>query len=202
MARTMALRGVAFAWIVSAVALGCIILPATSLSRDRTVIGLDDPVLTERPEQQQRFVAIVEKAQRKAAGVENDMQLGGLLAERSRALCELFAGERVAHNWTGVITYIGANEDGYGVVEMWMFPDITLVTWNNAVSDAVDNTLIPPSEDSFRALAQMSPGQRVVVSGGLIRDRKTCFKNKNFYLDSKIQAPEYLFQFVKVEPLE
>ena len=150
------------------------------------------------PLEEQKFVDIVQKAQKDASKASNDMAKGGILAIRSKNLKEL---ETSVQNWFGRVVKIGSNSDGKGVLSIEVASDVTICTWNNALSDIGDKTLIEPGSDLFNTAAALRKGQKVKFSGSFISDDETGFSEQSLSLDGKIKDPEFTFKFSSIEGL-
>ena len=95
-------------------------------------------------DEQKEFIEIVEQATSVIRDAETELQESVALRKRDDDLCALL-GDRTAMNWTGKITEVGANGEGKAHVEIELADNIRVKTWNNALSDIGDNTLISPS---------------------------------------------------------
>ncbi len=156
------------------------------------------PAASAMPDDQRLVIAAVVAAQQAAEAASNDMQKGAALALRNKAICAALKGLKVK-NWTGTVYSVGANGDGKGVLEIEIGPDTYVKTWNNALSDSFDNTLIEPSSQVFAAASQLSKGQSVVFSGTFLKplsaDSGECVNESSMTLSGKIREPEFIFRF-------
>ena len=157
-------------------------------------------VVSNRPAQQTEFIKIVQEGQTAAKGAENDMQRGGHLATRSKALCSLLQNKKVA-NWTGWVASIDSNSDGKGVLEIKVAKDVHLETWNNAISDLMAETLLEPGTPLFNAASALKKRQEVKFSGEFLADDTHCLDEQSMSLNGKISDPEFTFRFSEVSPL-
>lgn len=82
-------------------------------------------------------------------------------------------------NWTGKIVEIGANNDGLAHVTIEIAEGLKVQTWNNAFSDSMDNTLIPPSAPFFGTLTSLSEGALVNFSADSVASDASCLKGTN-----------------------
>ena len=157
-------------------------------------------VVSNRSAQQADFIKIVQEGQTAAKAAENDMQRGGHLATRGKALCSLLQSKKVA-NWTGWVDTVDSNSDGKGVLAIKVAKDIHLETWNNALSDIMDETLLEPGSPIFNAASALKKRQEVKFSGEFITDETHCLGEQSLSLDGKISDPEFTFRFSEVSPL-
>jgi hypothetical protein len=157
-------------------------------------------VVSNRGAQQADFIKIVQEGQTAAKGAENDMQRGGHLATRGKALCSLLQSKKV-ENWTGWVDIVDSNSDGKGVFAIKVARDIHLSTWNNSFSDIGAETLLEPGSPVFSAASTLNKRQEVKFSGEFITDETHCLDEQSLSLDGKVSDPEFTFRFSEVSPL-
>lgn len=155
---------------------------------------------TPLPPEQARFVQIVEDARSKYRSEQGDFRKGATRPERSRLLCNTKTGT-VITDWVGTIATLTTNGDGKGVVAVQISAHVTLTTWNNAVSDIGDKTLVEPTSPVFRQLGELRRDDRVKVSGRLISSDTDCYREGSTTMSGSMTDPEYLMQFRKIEKL-
>jgi hypothetical protein len=68
----------------------------------------DSPVL---PASESSFIGIVSKAQTDSRRTENDMQKGGIKAQRDKSICSTLGPVQV-QDWIGTVKTIDSNSDG------------------------------------------------------------------------------------------
>jgi hypothetical protein len=152
------------------------------------------------PDDQKTFVEIVVGAQSKARAADNDMQRGGIKADRDKALCAAVQ-QMPVKNWVGTLENISANSDGLGVLSVEIAKDVFVKTWNNALSDLIDKTLIQPGTPLFNTASQLKKGSRVKFSGVFYRATGVdCLKEGSLTLSGKLRSPEFIFRFETVNP--
>lgn len=154
------------------------------------------------PEMQSKLIEAASFAQAESRKAENDMQRGGIKSKRDKAICNAITTLAVT-DWIGVINKIDSNSDGKGVLQVEISPDVIVKTWNNALSDSGDQTLLEPNSPVFEAAAAMKEGQKVVFSGSLLpgdTDKGECIKEGSISLRGKISEPEFLFKFSSIYP--
>lgn len=182
-------------WVIAVVLLGAI-LPR---NESRNSGSSHSDVIDQRPADEAEFISIVSDAQTKTRGAANDMQKGGIKAEREKALCAKMKTLQVS-NWTGWVTSIDSNSDGKGVLEIEIANDITVTTWNNDLSDIMHKTLLEPGSAVFSAASQMKKRQAVTFSGALSRGLENdCFFESSMTLDGKLLDPEFIMRFTSIE---
>jgi len=193
-------------WVGALIVVGAILPPnekRNSGSSHSDVIAKRpaDDVIAQRPADEAKFISIVSDAQTKARVAANDMQKGGIKAEREKALCANMEKLQVS-NWTGWVRSIDANSDGKGVLAVEIAKDITVTTWNNDLSDIMHKTLLEPGSAVFSAASQMKKRQAVTFSGSFSRgseDEVECVYESSMSLDGKLLDPEFIMRFTHIE---
>ena len=157
-----------------------------------------DPIDEKRPEVQARFIEAVSAARKRSKDADNDMQRGSAKSERDKNVCALLKNLKVK-NWTGKITNITSNSDGKGVIEVEIAKNITVKTWNNALSDIGDHTLIEPGTKFFDFVASLKKGTTIQFSGNFFRGSSgDCLKESSMSLRGKVEDPEFIFNFSEI----
>jgi hypothetical protein len=149
------------------------------------------------PALEAQFIHAVVQAQSRSRAAANDMQRGGIKAERDRAICTLVSSAaHTVSNWSGIVKTVDSNSDGKGVLTVSIADDAALTTWNNDLSDFRDHTLIDPESPLFNVVSKMHVGQRVFFSGSFERgEGRECVGEESLTLRGKIEEPDFTFKF-------
>jgi hypothetical protein len=160
-----------------------------------------DSFPTPTPKDEEAFIGITQNAQSGSANTQNDLQKGGIKAERDKSICKIIRKHNVK-DWVGKVITIGANSDGKGYVEIEIAKDIKLLTWNNELSDTYDHTLLGPESKIFKTASGLIEKQPVVFSGSFFSgEEHECIKEGSLTLTGKLSSPEFIFKFSKIEAL-
>lgn len=159
----------------------------------------DEPVITV-PSSQKAFVDAVRKAQGAADEASNDMAKGGVRATRADEVCQALGSSGRAIGWVGEIDSIDSNSEGKGVLSVTLARNVTVSTWNNAMSDIGAGTLIDPGTALFNTVSSMSEGDLVEFSGSFFANDLDCVSEQSITLDGSLDDPEYTMKFESVEP--
>lgn len=159
-----------------------------------------DTAYQSAPTVEKDFVSTVKDAQNKAKSAENDMQLGGIRAQRDALVCRVMTNKNVS-GWIGKVDNISSNSDGRGVVSISLSEDVNVKTWNNDISDYGDHTLITPGSELFEAASQLKEGDVVRFSGNFISDNENCIRESSLGIRGKVTEPEYIFKFNSIEKM-
>lgn len=153
-------------------------------------------------EMENKFTAILADARQRYADGANDMAKGAARPYRAKALCNLLPGTRV-ENWAGVVKTLSSNSDGLGVLSIEIGRNMYVTTWNNALSDMQDKTLLNPESPLFKKAIALNRGQKVRFSGSFVRSTGTvdCVRESSMTLDGSMTSPEFIFRFADIEPL-
>jgi hypothetical protein len=147
---------------------------------------------------QKEFIQIIKDAILEIENAETELQQSVALRKRDDALCAVLK-KRVATNWTGKITEIGSNSDGYAHVEIELADGVRVKTWNNSFSDISDNTLIPPSADFFDNLVATSEDAVVTWTGRFAAGDSFCLKKANLTQTFYGIDPQFIVKFSNIE---
>lgn len=151
---------------------------------------------------QKEFIAATTKAQGLSASAQNDMQRGGIKAERDNEICKIMQNKNV-ERWVGYVSNLSANSDGFGVLSVAVAQDVTLKTWNNSMSDTGANTLISPESALFKKASKMNVGQKVAFSGTFFKSNsRECLREASLSLGGALRAPEYIFRFSDITAIQ
>lgn len=151
------------------------------------------------PSDEQRFIDIVQKASADYTNAENDIKKGSIRNNRSKAVCKSVSSHSVK-NWVGTISELTTNGDGLGILSVRLDENVTVTTWNNALSDTFDNTLIHQDSPVFKILSELKKGSKIKFSGTFFRDDEgvDCYRESSLTMSGAMTEPEYLFRFSSV----
>jgi hypothetical protein len=151
-----------------------------------------------RPASEAAFVSAVIGARNSYQAAPNDMAKGATKAQRKQEVCAALGGSLEVTNWVGTVDELSSNNAGKGVLSVVVGDDIRMSTWNNALSDVDDHTLIEPGSQVFSVASNLSKGMPVTFSGHLFSDDTDCIKTQQFFIDSSMTKPAYVIQFTNV----
>jgi hypothetical protein len=143
--------------------------------------------------------AVSEYKQAQSAGA-NELKLSKLRTARKRTLLGIVVG-RKATDWIGSIDSLSTNSDGKAVLAIALPCDVQVKTWNNALSDIGDGTLIPQGAPLFDAISEMNKGRAVKFSGKLFADDQNGLKETSMTEEGSMTDPEFLMKFSSVTAL-
>lgn len=152
------------------------------------------------PADQQVFLDRIESAKGDLENASNTLQRADALTRRDSELCNILE-DRTASDWVGKVTSIGANREGKAYIEVEIADGIKIFTWNNALSDAGDNTLIPPGSALYQSLLDIQEGNEVRFTAVLMRGDDSCLKRGNITITFYGIRPEFLATFKTVTKL-
>lgn len=155
------------------------------------------------PADERAFVSAVERGRAAYQSASNDMMKVGTRGQRKAAICAAISGPNV-ENWTGVISDLGANSEGKGILKVSLANGIEVATFNNGLSDGLKDsrTLIESSSPLFAAVASLKKGDAVRFSGTMFPDETDCVDELSaFSLSSSMTEPSFLMRFETVQKL-
>lgn len=150
------------------------------------------------PSEQSDLIRVVSDARAKYKSAANDMAKGAMRVERKRRLCSDIQSLS-AQDWKGTIARLSSNNDGRGVLEIEIGPQIYVHTWNNALSDYGDHTLIDPASSLYSTALKMSVGSNVRFSGSFFTSDEDCLKDTSLTMNGSMIEPEFLFRFDDID---
>jgi len=172
--------------------------PATTTPAEEAaaVLGLLAP---QQPKDQTAFIQAVGSA-RDAYEQADDMERDSIQPQRAAAICAALPKPQVK-NWVGKIQSMEA-DSGKRLTLTLALPDGTLVkTWNNAMSDLEDQTLVPAGSPVAQSLGKLKVGATVRFAGTFFADEPDCYRSSRLSLMQSMMEPSFLFRFTAVEKL-
>jgi Sel1 repeat len=148
------------------------------------------------------LIAAVERARAAYAAGANDMAKGGARPARAKEICAVLKNDNRIDHWVGNVETLSSNSDGLGVLSIQIAKGISIKTWNNAISDVVDKTLIDPDATVFKQAVALKIGQRVTFGGSFIPSPPDCIREGSLTLEGSLTKPEFIFRFSNIAPAE
>ena len=149
------------------------------------------------PPEQVAFVKAVSESIAAYRAAPNEMAAGATRFDRRNKVCTVLRVAEIS-NWVGKIRSLSSNGDGWGVLAIDIGGGVVLTTWNNAMSDVFDKTLLDPSSALFQTAAQMRKGQVVTFSGAFFPSETDCVKELSMTISGSMKNPEYLVRFTDI----
>lgn len=146
------------------------------------------------PSEQRKLIELAQRMRQKYSVARNEIQKSQVRDERRMLLAQAGIPFRVA-GWTGQLVELDTNSDGLGIVRILMAPNVSVGTWNNAISDIGDQTLIQKNSPVYRKLAELQIGENVSFSGSFVMSQEDHFKEVSITQDGSMEDPAFLFRF-------
>jgi hypothetical protein len=153
----------------------------------------------QQPKDQTAFTTALTDAKTafEAADVEDQMDIQ---PKRAAAICKALPKPEIK-NWIGQVRAADADSGGRLTVTVAL-PDGTLVkTWNNAMSDLDDNTLVPAGTPIAATFGKLKAGDPIRFSGTFFTDDMDCYRSTRLALGQSVMEPSFLFRFTAVDKL-
>ena len=152
-----------------------------------------------QPRDEAGFTKAVSDA-RTAYDKAGDDDRGALQSSRATAICAAVKKPDV-QGWVGAVKEIDRDPGGRTLVSIAL-PDGTLVkTWNNAMSDIEDKTLILAGTPLAAAVGKLAIGDPIRFSGTFFADEPDCYRSSRLSLDQSMTEPSFLFRFTAFDKL-
>ncbi len=153
----------------------------------------------QQPKDETGFTKAVSDA-RTAYDKAGDDDRASLQSSRAAAICAAVKKPDV-QSWVGAVKEIDRDPGGRTIVSIAL-PDGTLVkTWNNAMSDIEDKTLILAGTPLAAAVGKLAVGDPVRFSGNFFADEPDCYRSSRLSLDQSMTEPSFLFRFTALEKI-
>lgn len=149
------------------------------------------------PATQQAITDAVAQGRADPEDAETELQVANALTVRSEAMCGSVPDGAVQDR-VGTVTSVDAKGEGKAVVVLGIEDDIEIASWNNALSDIGDDTLIEQGTELYDAALVLVPGDTVTFSGTLKSEsdaNDTCFFTSNLTETMSIESPDYIISF-------
>jgi hypothetical protein len=162
--------------------------------------GTNTPAETTMPDDERAFIRAVQEASTIYDTQPNELKKSAERTARGNAIKDALHGSRTIHAWIGTLTDMRTNSDGNAIIEIQLDgTSIRITTWNNALSDTFDHTLIFQQSPLYSSIAGMHKGQRVLFSGNFLPSRESDYvKEKSMTEEGSMHDPEFIFRFESV----
>lgn len=168
-------------------------------STSRTeMAAIGDHAKAALPANQRDFLAVVADYKERFRSASNELQQSALRDERRAALLRALASRLTVENWTGTLRKLETNSEGKAIVTVRLAAGVDVLTWNNALSDAMHETMIEKGTPLYAALLNMAVGDPVIVSGSFIPSNEDGAWENSMTIDGSMTAPEFLFHFTAI----
>jgi hypothetical protein len=150
------------------------------------------------PQEQQAFLAAVQRAQREVRE-GNDLTVVTARRERRQVVCGLLGPRREVQEWVGTVEHIGTTLGGDdGVLRVSLGHDVDLKTQGAGWGDDAGRTLIRPGSEVYDSLADLDEGDPVVFSGTFVPKGRSCLQETSVRDRNGILTPDFVFRFSSV----
>lgn len=132
-------------------------------------------------------------------GGANQLILSKLRTVRKAAVTKAVKGATFK-DWVGDLTDLTTTGDGKAAVKVTLMCDVavTIGTWNNAMSDIMDNSLIDQSNPLYDGLAQLGDGAKVKVSGKFAIGDVDGFRESSLTEMGSMTDPAYIVRLMGI----
>ena len=152
------------------------------------------------PDRQAEFIIEIEEFADAFSGAKNELQESALRKQRADSIAQLL-GERSVIDWVGEINKLETTSDGKAILYLRISPQILIATWNNALSDIMDETLIPKEHQAYRTLFNLQQGDWVKFSGSFVPSAEDFIRETSLTIRGSMKSPEFLFRFNSIQTI-
>jgi hypothetical protein len=155
-----------------------------------------DP-LAALPESEKNFCAVAQSYAQQYGDAQgagaNQLKLSKLRSQRKQALLGLKSS---VSGWLGIIDDLTTNGEGKASVSVKLpCKDVKVKTWNNALSDINDNTLIPQSSKLYDSISDLGEGKAVQFSGTFAQSDNDGLEESSVSEVGSMTDPEFIRRF-------
>ena len=148
------------------------------------------------PEEQIAFTQAIQSIKPEYAAAPNELKKSAIRTKRGNLIKSALNESLKVTNWVGKLTRMETNRDGKAIIYIKLEgTDIQVQTWNNALSDIGDQTMIPQDSNIYATVAEMSVGHQVVFSGTFIGSDRDYVKESSLKEENSMLEPEFIFKF-------
>lgn len=150
------------------------------------------------PQSQREFLGVVAEYKERFRSAANELQQSTLRDQRRTAVVKVLGSQLIAENWIGTLRNLETNTEGKAIVSVRLASGVDLLTWNNALSDTMHQTMIDKGTPVYAALMNMTVGDPVMVSGKFVPSDQDGALETSMTIDGSMNAPEFLFRFNQI----
>ncbi|HXM85534.1 MAG TPA: hypothetical protein VN899_06985 [Stellaceae bacterium] len=143
------------------------------------------------PKSETAYIAAWQAAQEPYRNADNQLKAAAVYNRMLEEMRKAVPDNHVT-NWTGTVDSMGANSDGDAWIVIAIAPGLTVQTWNNALLDIREHTLIHRDSPLYNTLKDFKPGQKVAFTATLIGLGDVKEKDK-------VTEPDMIASFTAVE---
>jgi len=154
-----------------------------------------------RPEDQKQFEYVIALFSKQFDSAQNELEESTYRRGRMNDIKELAINTQI-NGWIGTLNQLRTNTEGAAYITIKLNNNLSIGTWNNALSDIGDNTLISMDSDLYKMLINMKTGQKVIFSGSFIDSKLDHFKEKSMTIRGSMKNPEFLMRFSNIARID
>lgn len=161
--------------------------------------GGDGPAAINIPADQAAFIKTVESHYQPYKDAPNELKGSAERTARKEALSKQLTSMKVT-NWSGTLQSLDTNSEGKGAIVIKLDnSDIEVATWNNALSDIGDKTLIENNSPLYKAVSDLAKGDHVVFSGEFLPADKDYITEASMTENGSMTSPRFVVRFSEVK---
>lgn len=150
------------------------------------------------PTSEANFISAINLAHNQAS-YANELQKNQIKSQRDSNICDALQNSPKITGWRGSVSVISSTYSGNAILEIRLPNGVILQTWNNFLSDIVDNTIIDKNSNVYKQVYNLSIGDPVIFSGSFFKNNKECARENSITTEGSLNSPEFLFKFSSIE---
>ncbi len=136
---------------------------------------------------------------------KNEVQKSAVFRKKREYLVKAIPDGKIT-NWIGEVDLIGTTKGGdYANLEIESRvagQKIAYKTWNNRLSDVMDNTMIPMNSPIYQKIGNLKQGDKVVFTAQMIKDKQDGFREGSMTEEGNMTDTEFIVKFVDIKKLD
>lgn len=147
------------------------------------------------PDKQTDFISLINDYKSRFASAGNEFQESALRDQRRAAILSAVGPQMRVQDWIGTLRQLETSIEGRGIITVQISPQVSVMTWNNSLTDAIYQTMIEKGTPSYAALMAMTVGDKVRFSGNFISAETDGVLEGSLTIRGAMTDPEFLFRF-------
>ena len=149
-----------------------------------------------------KFSVLIESFEDEYRSASNELKKSAVRSERKNAIKTFLNGKMRVKNWTGRLKHMGTNSEGKAFLDVVLDDSkIHLLTWDNAFSDMIHDTLIEQNTQLYSKISELTEGDKVSISGTFLSAEEDYISEQSISERGSMTEPEFTFIFESIDKI-
>lgn len=170
--------------------------------------GLTTEVASEKrttvplPPSQKSFIEVLSSFQGEYSAAPNELKKSAVRNKRRNQIRKVLNGKVRISKWVGTLQDMGTTSERKAYISIRLEGSkYEVKTWNNAVSDIMDDTLIEPESSLYKKIAELSEGDKVIFSGSFITGKDDFIREGSMTESGAMLDPEFIVKISDIRKI-